>query len=376
MLAGSLPARPARPVADAPLAALADGEGLAKGWLLTLIAGAPLAAAAALPAGALATEGPALCSAVVAALASEVELDRLRPGGDRAGLAASAGELAGAADPAGAMQAVGALRATLWSAVTDGLTRPEPEHVAALAARLALVCDVVAAAALGRTGRPAPAVTGTATAPSEPAADEPGTRPAPPVPADDPGLRLAPAPGPSIEPAVPVRPPALAPRSRAVPADVFPSATAAPEDRAEPWATAVIRRLGRLVADGGPCAVLVVDVDDAGRLLSGDVRGDAAAALDRAERALRDELRPGDAAVREHDGRVWIIAANTGLEGARALGRRLVAAVGGAATLQGAPLAASIGIGVCPDDGTDPAGLVAHADEGVFAARAAGVPLA
>jgi len=211
-----------------------------------------------------------------------------------------------------------------------------------------------------------------ATAPSAPA-PAPG---AAPPPADDPGLRLAPVPEPSVVPAVPVRPPALAPRGPAVPADVFPSATAAPEDRAEPWATAVIRRLGRLVADGGPCAVLVVDVDDAGRLLSGDVRGDAAVALDRAERALRDELRPGDAAVREHDGRVWIIAANTGLEGARALGRRLVAAVSGAATLQGAPLAASIGIGVCPDDGTDPAALVAHADEGVFAARAAGVPLA
>ncbi|HEY5143040.1 MAG TPA: diguanylate cyclase [Solirubrobacteraceae bacterium] len=373
MLAGSLPARPARPVADAPLAALADGEGLAKGWLLTLIADAPLAVAAALPTGALATEGPALCSAVVAALASEVELDRLRPGGDRAALAAAAGELAGAGDPAAALQAVGALRAALWGAVIDGLTRPEPELVAALAARLGLVCDVVAAAALGRPGRPAADVAGAEPAPPPPVRPVPPTAPAP---VEDPGLRLAPEPGSPIEPAVPVRPPALTPRVPVVPADVFPSATAAPEDRSEPWATAVIRRLGRLVADGGPCAVLVVDVDEAGRLLAGDVRGDAAAALERAERALRDELRPGDAAVREHDGRVWIIAANTGLEGARALGRRLAAAVGGAATLQGAPLAASIGIGVCPDDGTDPAGLVAHADEGVFAARAAGVPLA
>ncbi len=380
MLAGSLPARPARPVADAPLAALADGEGLAKGWLLTLIAGAPLSVVAALPAGALAQEGPALCSAVVAALASEVELDRLRPDGDRAPLAASAGELAGAADPAAAMHAVGALRAALWSGVTDALSRPEPELVAALAARLALVCDVVAEAALTRTARPAPAVVDSAPPAAAPRPDaEP--EPLPPAPAtsppapQDPGPRLAPVPERPIEPAVPVRPPALTPRP-AVPADVFPSATAAPEDRAEPWATAVIRRLGRLVADGGPCAILVVDVDDAGRLLSGDVRGDAAAALERAERALRHELRAGDAAVREQDGRVWIIAANTGLEGARALGRRLAAAVSGAATLQGAALSASIGIGVCPDDGTDPAGLVAHADEGVFAARAAGVPLA
>jgi GGDEF domain-containing protein len=371
MLAGSLPARPARPVADAPLAALADGEALAKGWLMTLIAEAPLAAAAELPARVVAADGPALCSAATAALASEAELDRLRPGGDRAALAAALGELADAGDPAGVLRAVGALRAALWSALTDALARPEPELVAVLAARLGLVCDVIAAAALARSA-----------AHAEPATAAAEPEPAPP-PAEDHGPRLSPVPGAAATvPAVPVRPPALTPRSSppdsepAVPADVFPSAAVAPEDRAEPWATAVIRRLGSLVADGGACAVLLVDVDDADRLLSGDVRGDAAAALERAERALRDELRPGDAAVREHDGRVWIIAANTGLEGARALGHRLAGAVADAARPQGAALSASVGIGVHPDDGTDPAELVAHADEGVFAARAAGVPLA
>ncbi len=137
-----------------------------------------------------------------------------------------------------------------------------------------------------------------------------------------------------------------------------------------------MRRLSRVVADGAPCAVLAVDIDDAARLLAGDVRGEAAAALERAERAVRGELRPGDAAVREHDGRVWVVAAGTSVEGARALARRLSAAVAATATLQGAPLVASIGIGVFPDDGTDPAEIVAHADEGVFAARAAGIPVA
>ena len=211
-----------------------------------------------------------------------------------------------------------------------------------------------------------------------------------PAPEDPPGepARLAPVPDLPFEPAVPVRPPMLSPEPPpprtpeppvpvvpAVPADVFPIASGH-DDAREPWATAVMRRLSRLVAEGGPCAVLAVDVDDAGRLLAGDVRGEAAAALERAERAVRGELRPGDAAVREHDGRVWIVAGGTGVEGARALGRRLSAAVAATATLQGAPLIASIGIGVFPDDGTDPAEIVAHADEGVFAARAAGIPLA
>ena len=73
---------------------------------------------------------------------------------------------------------------------------------------------------------------------------------------------------------------------------------------------------------------------------------------------------------------LWIIGGGTTLEGARALGRRLANAAAGAGTLGGAPLEASVGIAVSPDDGTDAASLVAHADEGVFAARAAGVDLA
>ena len=62
MLAGSPFARPARPVADAPLAALSDGEELAKAWLLLLLAQAPLAAAASVPAADLAREAPELCA--------------------------------------------------------------------------------------------------------------------------------------------------------------------------------------------------------------------------------------------------------------------------------------------------------------------------
>ena len=126
MLAGSLPARPARPVADAPLAALTDVDALAKGWLLTLIADSPLAAITGLPAAEMASEAPRLCGALVGALASEAELDRLRGDGDLAPLAARAGALAGAGEPAAAAAAVAALRASLWSAVTDALTRPEP----------------------------------------------------------------------------------------------------------------------------------------------------------------------------------------------------------------------------------------------------------
>jgi len=342
MLAGPNPVPPARPVADAPLDALADAEALAKGWLLTLIAGAPLQQAAAVPAAELARDAPGLCAAMAAALASDEALVRLRAGGDLEPLAARAGRLAGAVDPAGTAGATAALRSVLWAAVTDGLRRPEPELVAALAARLGVVCDVVAAAALATPG-------------AQPAVSPPlaGVPPAPDVTA-------VPEPAPTV------------------PADVFPTVAASPalDERGEPWATAVVRRVERLLAHGAQVAVLAVDVDDAERLLAADLGGEARIALDRVERALREELRPGDAAVRERDGRLWIVGGGTTLEGARALGRRLANAAASAASLGGVPLRTSVGIAVSPDDGTDAASLVAHADEGVFAARAAGVDLA
>ena len=412
MLTGSPFARPARPVADAPLHALSDTEELAKGWLLVLLAQGPLSAAASVPAADLAREAPTLCGAMTSALASEAELDRLRPAGDLALLAARAGALAGAVDPAGAAAAVSALRGVLWAAMADALVRPEPEHVAALSQRLALVADVVAAAALtpaetfpvrgpalaGDSPSSTPATAATAPqAPRGPVAEAESLSgphlssvPDRAVSSDDllPGLAVSPlAPATSPENAaaasttsqaaapVATEPPQAA--APAIPADVFPSVTAAhADDRDEPWATAVIRRLGRLVSEGVSCSVLAVDVDDAERLLQADVHGEARAVLDRIERALRDELRPGDAAVRERVGRVWIVAQAGGIEGARALARRLANAVEGAGSLHGAPLRASIGIAACPDDGGDPTSLVAHADEGVFAARAAGVTIA
>src|SRR5256885_5306784 len=104
------PAR-ARPVADAPVAALvAAAEDLAKGWLLELVSAGPLDAAAALPFAELAREGPALCAAVARALRDDAELARLAPGGDLAPLAARAGALAGAGGAASAVAPVRAPR--------------------------------------------------------------------------------------------------------------------------------------------------------------------------------------------------------------------------------------------------------------------------
>src|SRR4051794_40168196 len=110
-----------RPVAGVPPPALADGEAVAKAWLLALLAGARLADAADVPVAALAGEGPALCAAVLEAVGAEPALDGLRPGGDRAALAARAGALAGARDPVAGAAAVAALRRALSHALVREL---------------------------------------------------------------------------------------------------------------------------------------------------------------------------------------------------------------------------------------------------------------
>src|SRR5947199_9791581 len=92
----------ARPVADAPVAALvADAEDVAKAWLLELVAAGPLSGAASLPLDAFSREAPTLCAAVARALGDDVELARLQARGDLAAVAAGRGAPARPGHPAG-----------------------------------------------------------------------------------------------------------------------------------------------------------------------------------------------------------------------------------------------------------------------------------
>jgi hypothetical protein len=250
MLDGLHGARVPRPVADVPPPALADGEAVAKAWLLELLAEMPLERAPAVPVARLAARGPALCAALLRAVGAQAELARLSPAGDGAGLAASAGELAGAgtADAPAAARAVAALRRALWASLVGALPSLDGPETAA---RVAHVADVVCAAVLDG-----------------------------PVAAD-----LA-----SAE---------------------------------EPSRPAIGSRLDAHRRDGRPFAVLAVEAYDAERL--------AAAA-------------PADANA-------------------------------SAAAPHGAPLRAALGLASCPEDGTDAHALARRADERLFSARAAGVPL-
>jgi GGDEF domain-containing protein len=267
-----------------PPAALADGEAIAKGWLLALVAARPLRDAAALPTGDFARDAPALCAAVLRAVGSDAalgEVDRLAP---------RAGVLAGAQAPAEVVATVAALRGAIWEALTA--TRLDAATTAGLAARLAWVCDAVAITALGGTE-----------------------------------LRI--------------------------------------HDARGDWRAAI----DRLLAAERPFALLAIEADDAARLSAADPER-AAASLARMAEAVRSELRPGDVLGREDDGRLSVVAADLDSPGARAMAERVADAVAAVA-----PPTVSIGIATSPADGADAEALAAHADEALFAARAAGVPL-
>jgi GGDEF domain-containing protein len=142
----------------------------------------------------------------------------------------------------------------------------------------------------------------------------------------------------------------------------------------EPWSDMVRRAVAAHGRDGAPVSVLVVEAQDADRLA---VAGDTdAAALERFEAAVGAAVREGDQVARERAGRLWVIARGLDAEGARALAGRLAEAGSAAASPHGAPLAAAAGVATCPSDATTPETLAELADERLFAARAAGVPVA
>jgi GGDEF domain-containing protein len=146
-------------------------------------------------------------------------------------------------------------------------------------------------------------------------------------------------------------------------------------DAGPPWLAAISKRLERRVVDGRPFAVFVVEVDDLDRLLASQTGREVAIALETAERGLTAELAPADLVVRERLGRWWLTSPDRDPDAARDLGTRVAAAIS-RAQLGSAPLSVSIGVAGCPEDGESLDALAGRADEGMFAARAAGVALA
>ncbi len=138
-----------RPLPDAPIdRLLARSSELAGGWLIALVEDLPLEETPRIHLSDLAAEGPALCDAVVRAIADDDELQLLAAGGAGERLAARAGQIAGAGAPETISGAVDCLRGVIWSALRESFADPSPDQLFDLGERLALVGELVRAAAL------------------------------------------------------------------------------------------------------------------------------------------------------------------------------------------------------------------------------------
>ena len=165
----------------------------------------------------------------------------------RAELAARAGELWGAATPVAVARGIEALRRTVWDALREELAA-QPDLVAELAERLALICDELLGAALDRLAAGADDEMASFV-PEEPSEPSEPVAPVAPAAAAQPFAPAAAAePFAPPDPVVPVVPVVSAPANR-------PGSL---------WVAALEDEIG--AADGLPLSLLQAELEDAERL--------------------------------------------------------------------------------------------------------------
>ncbi|MDQ6607772.1 MAG: hypothetical protein M3Z06_14650 [Actinomycetota bacterium] len=384
-------------MADAPVEALlARVDDLAKGWLLELVDQAPLAQAASILAGELASTGPRLCEAVIRALAADTALAAIEPGGPLAPLAAQVGRLAGAEELADVSRAVDALMAVLWSAMRSELRDPEAELVSELAERLAHVIEAIRGAALARAADSPRVVDPQRSAMAWPSSPRRARAPDARRGADvSPPADPAPAPTAPSEVSEPagaeaVGPNGVTPAAPAVPRRHLDEMSADSRIRSWPggleppprhraarsealWVGAIDDEIERAENSGAALSLLLVELEDADRVLAVEDPGEASMTFRRFAQAVRTVVRRQDILACESDSRAWIIAPGSNRVAARALGSRIEHAVRAEPPWRGAPMTISVGLSVLGEDGRESATLMDVAEEGRFAATAEGV---
>jgi GGDEF domain-containing protein len=247
-----------------------------------------------------------------------------------------------------------ALWESLHEELSDAREELTPARPAELAQRLADVCAAIALLA-------APATPTPSAAPPSPEPPKPSPL-EPPEPAREDGIEVHDA-----------RPPEL---RHAHGHGTYAARAASGEEGPAAWIGSIGRRLERYSEDRLPFAVLLIEVVDVDRLVHAESQQELARLTTQVERAIGAELRPADLLTHEALGRYWLVTPETDAPGARQLAERLARTVRLAARHRGVPLEVAIGIAVCPDDGRDASALAAHADVGVYAARACGRPIA
>jgi len=360
----------ARPVAELPLEVLlARADELARGWAIALMLARPAERIGEVPLEELALDGPTVCARALRAVQSDAELERLTvaPAQGEGGRERSCGPrelwaICGAQDAAALAQATDALRGVLWEASLDVVAEPSARLLGDLGDRLAHVCSALLAAALdGMAPGGAPASAATASAVERASAASAVSQ-------------------------------AAASSGRAVIVDERAGAWEQPlpqssvpaggeieirdqrrgEEGPAAWVSSIGAQLERFERDGQPFAVLLVEPRELEQLRREAGEEELRHVGERMERALLAELGAWSGSLtRERPGRCWLLAPDTDDPGARRLAQRLLVAGASATDHRGRPLALAVGTAVCPEDGRQAAALAAHADVGLYAARAA-----
>jgi GGDEF domain-containing protein len=311
-----------------------------------------------------------------------------------------------------ASRAAQALSETLWEALQEELVDPRRQRVAELSEQLGEIVAIVASLARADDGRareaeaPAASVKPEETRVAAPMMDEaPSTMQQEQASAPDPlwgSAATAEAPSPAVlvdelapttleSPPVRTAPPLERPRPAHRPVAETRPREGDPPRKAKPqieirderggggadggpaaWIGSIGRRLERYGQDSSPFAVLLVELAGIERLRHAESPEELARLTNQVEDALTRGLRPADSLTRESPGRYWLLAPQTDVTGAQLLAERITRAVRASASHRGTPLAVAVGIAVCPDDGRQASELAAHADVGLYAARAAG----
>ncbi len=355
---------------------------LAKRWAIALILARPLEAIGEVPLAELAREAPLLCTHVLKAIRSDVELERLTAGqadlDESSPPARRIAAISGANNAREAAVAVEALRGVLWEALLDELDRAPFDQLPARL--LAAVCDRLAYVCAASLAAVVDGGIGSAARPPEAGVARPLVVPECSASASSAGHqavivdelagvsgldRRSSAGGLAPEPASAV----LGDRPR-------PVEIAIRDQRGgggpAAWIGSIGAQLERFARDGRPFAVLLVELADIERLQHDELAGELSRLAAEFELALAAAAgRASVVLTRERPGRCWLLAFDTDRSGAGHLAERLASAVASAVSHRGAPLQVVVGAAVCPEDGRESAALAAHADVGVYAARSA-----
>jgi GGDEF domain-containing protein len=371
-----------RPVAGAGIeGVLARGDDLAKGWVLALVEDVPLEEAAGILSGEVARDGPRICDALIRALCDESDLRRIQRDGVLEPLVARAGELAGARSAEAAVHAIETLKDVVWSALRAELSQDDPDLLADAAERLALVTQEIRAAVLrrragaeeaaGRSGR----VAALRVAPPTPSREAPRRTMAPEHRAEGSGPPghegtggTAGAAGGEAEAYF-----GATGAGSGEEADEADTSVASARVREPLWIDALRDEIVTAGRSRAPLSLLLVELEEAERLVAVEPHGEAAATFGRFAQAVRTAVRRRDVLACETDSRAWVIARDTGRAGAQALGMRIAAAVPSEESWRGAPLTVSVGLAVLGEDGYNAASLIDAAEQTRFAAEASGI---